>query len=111
MEKIYRLCSFLLGIGIIHTALTPIIYKDLNLNAFWFAGTGFAFVFLGIINLIASRVPQKWILNICIVSNIFMLLYTSTIALLNEPQAYILVVILIAVTVLSLIVRFKQNIK
>lgn len=110
MNKFYRFSSFFLSIGLVHTALTPLFYKSFSLNALWFAGTGIAFVFLGIINFIASRILQKWILNISIIANITMLAYSILITiLLKEPQAYISILIVATVTVLSILMRYKMK--
>jgi hypothetical protein len=106
MKLFYRIASYLLLIGVIHTALTPVFYPGFTLEALWFAGTGLALVFLGLTNIVAERLLVPWVLNICIAANIVGTIFGALIVLLlPEIQAYISLVIFLAVTTGSILVR------
>ena len=60
MRLFYRITAYSLSLGVIHTALTPLFYDRFSPDALWFAGTGLALVFLGLLNLVAERVWELW---------------------------------------------------
>lgn len=106
MRLFYRITACALSLGVIHTALTPLFYDRFSPDALWFAGTGLALVFLGLLNLMAERVWQAWAINTCIAANLVGCVYGALVAIaLPEIQAYAATVIFIAVFVASLLTR------
>lgn len=106
MRLLYKITSYSLSLGVIHTALTPLFYDRFSPNALWFAGTGLALVFLGLLNLVAERVWETWALNICIAANLVGCVYSFLIVFaLPEIQAYIAAIIFIAVVIASILAR------
>jgi hypothetical protein len=104
----YRITAYLLLIGVIHTALTPLFYDRLSVEALWFAGTGFALVFLSLLNIAAEHIFEPWILNLSIAANLAGCIYSILIVIvLPEVQAYVGLAIFLAVTVTSIIARSK----
>jgi hypothetical protein len=108
MRLLYRIASYLLLIGVIHTALTPAFYDGLTLDALWFAGTGLALVFLSLLNIVAERAFEPWMLNLCIVANLAGLVHSVLIVTqLSEIQAVVGLLIFIAATVGSVCARLS----
>jgi hypothetical protein len=110
MRRFYRITAFLLLIGVIHTALTPVFYPEFSPDALWFAGTGLALVFLSLLNIAAERVFELWILNISIVANLVGCIYNVLIVMaLPEFQAFVSLLIFLAVTIGSIFVRISTK--
>ncbi len=108
MHLFYKIASYSLALGLIHTALTPLFYDHLSPAALWFAGTGLALVFLGLLNLGAERVWQAWLLNVCIAANLVTAVFCVLIVtVLAEFQAYLALVFTLAVTAASIGSRLK----
>ncbi len=109
MRLFYRITAYLLSLGVIHTALTPLFYDRFSPDALWFAGTGLALVFLGLLNLVAERIWQAWAINICIAANVAGCIYGILVAIaLPEIQAYVAAIIFIAIVIASILAR--QNV-
>lgn len=86
----YRITSYLLMLGVIHSAMTPIFYKSLSLDALWFFGTGLSLVFLSILNIAASRLLVPWLLTLTLIANIIGTIHSFAITIvLKEFQAFI----------------------
>jgi hypothetical protein len=99
----YTFTVFLIILGICHTSFTPVFYKVFDLNALWFAGTGLAFVFLGLINV--SRLQTTGMLTrlLCSISNALALVFSILIFLkMAQPQVFISLFILIILLGFSL---------
>lgn len=108
MRQFYRITAYLLLIGVIHTALTPVFYPEFSPDALWFAGTGLALVFLSLLNIAAERVCEPWILNMSIVANLVGCIYNVLIVIaLPEFQAFVSLLIFLAVTTGSIFVRMS----
>lgn len=99
----YTFTVLLIVLGICHTSFTPLFYKIFDLNALWFAGTGLAFVFLGIINV--SRLQSTKMLSkvLCSISNALALTFCILIYLkMAQPQVFISLFILLILLGFSL---------
>ncbi len=108
MRRFYRFASFALALGIVHTALTPLFYRHLTTDALWFAGTGLALVFLGLLNIASERAWKAWMLNICIAANFVACIYGGLIlSILPEIQAYAAMLIFAAVFTGSVSARLE----
>ncbi len=109
MKFVFKIGAYaLVLLGTIHTVLTPVFYKTFSPAAVWFAGAGLAMIFLGMLNIAAVRVSQRWFYTLCIVANLmgtgFGIL--GMIAL-REFQAVVAVFLLLAVTIGSIFARIK----
>jgi hypothetical protein len=99
VKLFYKISAYLLLIGVIHTALTPLFYDRFSSDALWFAGTGLALVYLSLFNIVAERSRANWMLKICVAANLAGLIYGILIVLaLPEFQAFISLLIFLAVT-------------
>lgn len=89
--KLYQISSYLLMLGVIHSALTPVFYKSFSVDALWFFGTGLSLVFLSMLNIAASRILEKWVLKMTLIANIIGSLFSASLLFLltDEPQAYL----------------------
>lgn len=110
MKNFYRISAYLLLIGVIHTALTPLFYDKFSPDALWFAGTGLALAFLSLLNIVAERKREGWMLKICVAANLTGLVYGILIVLaLPEFQAYISLLIFLAVTAGSIFALYEST--
>jgi len=88
--RTYRFVSYLLLLGVIHAALTPLFYAFLSPNGMWFFGTGLTLIFLCMLNIAASRLLNLWLLRFTLTANIIGTVFSAVLAyVLGEPQAYI----------------------
>ena len=56
LKTLHKISSALLvALGLVHTALTPVFYGRFSHNALWFAGSGLAMVFVGLLKLTLGR--------------------------------------------------------
>jgi len=53
LDQVFAWTLFVLGI--IHSALTPLVYRHFSLAAVWFFGTGTALIVTGLLNFIRIR--------------------------------------------------------
>lgn len=110
MIRFYRLSSYLLMLGVIHAALTPMFYKFLSPNGLWFFGTGLALVFLAMLNIAASRLLNSWLLKLALTANIIGTSFSAlTTYVLRQPQAYIGLLFHLTVLLASIMVIAKLN--
>ena len=100
MKHFYKISAYLLLIGVVHTALTPLFYDRFSADALWFAGTGLALIYLSLLNIAAEKSRAKWMLKICLAANLAGLIYGVLIVLvLPEIQAFISLFIFLAVSI------------
>jgi hypothetical protein len=98
-----------LFLGVIHTALTPVFHDEFAPDALRFAGTGLALVFLGLLNIMAERTFEPWMLNIGIAANLVGSIWAALVAIaLPEIQAFLSLIIFLAVPTNSVLVRLKE---
>jgi hypothetical protein len=112
MKNFYRISAYLLLIGVIHTALTPLFYDKFSPDALWFAGTGLALVFLSLLNIVTERVRAPWMLRICVAANLVGCVYGILIVIaLPEIQAFISLLIFLAVTAGSIFALYESSLQ
>ena len=100
MKHFYKISAYLLLIGVVHTALTPLFYEQLSADALWFAGTGLALIYLSLLNIAAEKSRAKWMLKICLAANLAGLIYGVLIVLaLSGILAFVSLLIFLAVTI------------
>jgi hypothetical protein len=111
MKIFYKTASLSLLFGIIHSALTPVFYKEMNAEWFWFFATGFTLIFSGLMNFFAIYGNRKWMYNICIVSNIIMLIWVISLTLVMKGKLNALVVVFmyLGVTIGSIYYRLHLS--
>lgn len=89
--KFYRASSYLLMLGVIHAALTPVFYKFFSPDGMWFFGTGLTLVFLSLLNIAAGKLLNQWLLKTTLLANLIGTIFSIliTFVLKGEPQAFI----------------------
>ena len=89
--RVYRIASYLLMLGVIHSALTPVFYKTfMSVEAMWFFGTGLSLVFLGMLNIASGKILNIWMLKFTIAGNVAGTTFSLLLWLvLPEPQAIV----------------------
>lgn len=111
--RFYQISSYLLMLGVIHSALTPVFYKSfLSVDALWFFGTGLSLIFLGMLNIASSRILNEWLIKFTIVGNLIGTTFSILITwVMPEPQALIGVVFHLTVLIASFAVlkHVKSN--
>lgn len=111
MRLFYKIVSLSLLFGIVHSILTPVFYKEMNEDWFWFFATGFTLIFSGLMNFFAIYGNRKWMYTICILSNVIMLLWTIllTIVLNGVINTLVVIIMYLGVTIGSIYFRFYSN--
>ena len=91
MKKVYKISAyFLVLVGIIHIAFTPIFFGHFGLDVLWFAGTGLGLIFLGNLNLIIYTSEKLAYYTLAFTSNLLAVLLLGIImTMLTSIQAYI----------------------
>ena len=109
LKLVHRISSYLLiALGAVHTSLTPVFMKGLSPGAMWFAGAGLAMVCVGSLNVCLRRDAgrDKVVQLLCRVANIVFTLFGGLTALVvDEPQGYFALLLLMALTVTSFTFR------
>lgn len=86
----YRFSAYLLMLGLVHSAMTPVFYNTFSVDAVWYFGTGLALIFLSLLNIAASRLLVPWLLTMALLANVAGTLHSLvTLWVLMEPQAYV----------------------
>jgi len=109
METFYKISSYLLFIlGVIHTLMTRVFYQPFSIDALWFAGTGLGLVFLGLLNITSLKIYMSSVYNITIFANILFTLYSVFVVIvLPEPQAFIVILLIICALIGSITIRMQ----
>ena len=79
------------ALGAVHVLYTFALYGRLTLGAFWFAGSGFAIMFAGFVNLLLNRGAAADGLSrgLCHATNaLSVALFGVGVFLIGEPQVY-----------------------
>jgi len=100
----YTITTIIGLLGIVHVSLTSMFYDTMNEEATIFMGMGLAFIFLGVINLLRLLVNMKNASIICIMCNLFALIYLVFCTMIRgkiEPQ------FLITISAVSLVIVFS----
>ncbi|MFO7681938.1 MAG: hypothetical protein R6X34_17985 [Chloroflexota bacterium] len=111
MKRLYALAiGITLFLGVAHTILTPLFYPAFTIDALWFAGTGLALVFNGLLNLAAYRARLKWMLDYVIPANGVLAVYlTAVAAALPEIQAFLAALAVWIMVLTSIFARLQTN--
>lgn len=96
MKVFYSISAYVLvALGTGHTLLTPVFYLNFSADALWFAGTGLSLLLLGVINIIAMRLQDRALGNICVAANLIGVVFL-TLVLLAVPEVQALFAVLAA---------------
>lgn len=96
----------ILTAGVVHTGLAPVFKPGGGEETLWFAGSGLALCFLGVINLLrrsptSSRVTRRW----CSLANIGGVVFLAMLArVLRKPHVYAVLACAGWTTVCSIVV-------
>ena len=92
-KKLHAAAAWLsVALGAVHVLYTSALYDRLTLGAFWFAGSGFAIMFAGFVNLMLNRglpgdAVSRWL---CHAANaVCVALFGVGVYLIGEPQVYL----------------------
>ena len=88
-----------LALGVVHCALTPVIYRPFSLSALWFFAAGLALVFAGMLNVLRLKGPGSPLLHsFSSVANASLLLvavlFALKVNLAHNPQGVVLLIAL-----------------
>ena len=109
LNRLHRISTFLIvALGMVHLGFTPYYDDGWTLDALWFAGSGFAIIFAGFLNLIATSEVGKhrlvWALCLT-VDLISTALFTAALILLREPQVFVGIFLMLVATIATLLRR------
>jgi hypothetical protein len=107
LSTVHKISSVLLvALGVVHTALTPVFYGRFSHNAMWFAGSGLAMIFAGLLNIMLSRdVGRDRLVRLfCYAANLLTVVFGFLILTLDrEPQVIFGFVLIVLMTVTALL--------
>lgn len=113
LRILHKISSVLLvALGVVHAALTPIFYGRFSHNALWFAGSGLAMIFVGLLNLTLGRdVGRDRLVRLsCYAANLLTLGFGLLFVTLDrEPQVIFGLVLIVLMTVTAFTIRGAQN--
>ncbi len=91
LRTLYKACSYLIvALGTTHLIFTFFNYDQISLDAFWFAGSGFAIIFAGFLNLSLIKVNERTVRVLCILANLICTaLFAVALPLLRQPQVLV----------------------
>jgi hypothetical protein len=106
-SRVYGLVAWaLVLVGLAHTALTVVAYRDITVEALWFAGTGVCVTVAGAMNLCVNAGVEgrgaRSLLFLCASTNVVLALLAaafSALTGLREPQGLLLTLLFAAATV------------
>ena len=108
MKVLDWICAVVvLALGVVHCALTPVLYRTFSLAALWFFAAGLALIFAGMLNVLRLKSVGSplagtfaLIANACLLA--FVLLFALKINLAHNPQGVVLIVALAGELLFSL---------
>lgn len=109
LRTLHKISSALLAaLGGVHTALTPVFYGRFSHNALWFAGSGLAMIFVGLLNLTLSRDAgrDRLVRVFCHAANLLTLVFGALMVSMNrEPQVIFGFVLIALMTITAFTIR------
>ncbi|MBC8083866.1 MAG: hypothetical protein H7Z21_11705 [Hymenobacter sp.] len=101
MKTVYKSCIILLLLAaVVHCGLTFFSYHQLEINAFWFWGTGLALLYAGLLNWINLVAPVPLVSRLVVLTNLLLALTLSGLAM-QQPWPHIILLAGIAVGLLA----------
>lgn len=109
ITTLHKISSYLLiALGVVHTSLTPVFYGRFSLNALWFAGSGLAMIFIGLLNVALGRIlgRDRLMRVLCYVANVVTTIFGVMMVVLNrEPQVIFGMVLIMLMTATAFMVK------
>jgi uncharacterized membrane protein len=113
LKTVHTISSYLLvGLGIVHAAMTPVFYGRLSPSALWFAGSGLAMIFVGFLNVAFSRNAgrDKVVRAFCYIANLLTVVFGAMIVTVdNEPQVLFGMLLIITMTVTAFLLKHTTS--
>lgn len=93
MKILYKIITgLIIALGLLHIGFTPFNYRNFDMDAMWFLGTGIAIILAGFLNLVVIREAGKDILIriLCLIANVsFALLFGVALFQFAQPQVFV----------------------
>jgi len=109
LKKLHTIISCLLiGLGVVHAAMTPVFYGRLSPGALWFAGSGLAMIFVGFLNVAFNRNAgrDKLVRALCYIANLLTVIFGGMIVTVdNEPQVLFGMLLIVTMTVTAFLLK------
>ena len=109
LRTLHKISSALLiALGVVHAAMTPVFYGRFSHNALWFAGSGLAMIFVGMLNITLSRdvVRDRLVRAFCYAANLLTVVFGFLMVTVNhEPQVIFGFVLIALMTVTAFLIR------
>jgi hypothetical protein len=109
LKTIHTISSCLIiGLGVVHTSMTPVFYGRLSSGALWFAGSGLTMIFVGFLNVAFSRNAgrEKFVRVLCYVANLLTVIFGGMIVTVdNEPQVFFGMLLIILMTATAFLLK------
>lgn len=103
LKTLHKISSLLLvALGVVHTALTPVFYENFSHNALWFAGSGLAMIFVGLLNITLSRDVgrDRLVRACCYAANLLIVVFGFLMVAVNrEGQVIFGLVLIVLMTI------------
>lgn len=101
MKNVHLVVSALtILLGAAHVGFTPVFYRQFDVAALWFVGTGLATVFLGVANVFLAGRNEAAMRWVGAATNLVGLGFITTLAvMLKAPQGYLGVVLVLGLLV------------
>lgn len=113
LRTLHKISSALLvALGVVHTALTPVFYGRFSHNALWFAGSGLAMIFAGLLNITLSRdVGRDRLVRVfCHAANLLTVVFGFLMVTINhEPQVIFGFILIALMTVTAFLTGRAQG--
>ncbi len=103
IRRLHQISTYLLiALGVVHTSLTPVLNREISVDAMYFASAGLAMVIIGFLNIAMSRnTDERVTVILCRIANLLFVVFGLLTALaIREPPAYfgLLLLLIIATT-------------
>lgn len=107
----HRVATFgVIVLGAVHVTFVR-CYGELSPEAVWFAGAGFALVFLGLLNLAARATTTADVWRLCRVGNLLGVGFGAPAAVtVGEPHGYVGLLLLVALAITSWLWRSPREV-
>lgn len=107
MKVLDWLCAVIvLALGVVHCAVTPLLYSAFNTSALWFFSAGLALIFGGMLNVLRLKGAGSPAGTFALIANALMLAFALVFALKinlsRNPQGIVLLVVVAGELLFSL---------
>lgn len=92
-----------LALGLLHCALTPILYEKLTLEAFWFIGGGIAMICVACSNFHTARPTRRQLLLLSLQNILVAGFFIAVLFVLPAPQVFVGAALFTSLFIISVI--------